>query len=550
MVWRRCACAITLFLVFVSSAVAQDGPAELRTRDGRVFFVEDVQVRGDQMIVRPRGLGIIEIPVADILCMGADCARLPSPQGKQGVRKISIQGSNTIGASLMPTLVRRYGGTLPGGDVQVEFGNVAEEQTLHVSTNGTERLVVNLASHGSSTAFKGLLEGTADIGMASRAIKPAEVASLKAKYARNMLASDSEHVIGLDGLAVIVNNANPVRDKGFTTEMLARIFSGEAKDWSEFGAPHAPISIHARDEKSGTYDTFNDLVLKPYKKSIALSAARYESSEEIADAVAQDPNAIGFIGLAYVRNNHALSVASSCGFVNGPSRFAIQTEVYPLARRLFLYTLGYSAGPPVRDLVDFISSETGQKIVRETGFVDQSVEIEEPASKKRWLGQSAATPDATLPPRVAARFASLAQTTRRTSVAFRFTPSSTELDGKAAKDAVRVAGFLRRAEWSGRKVYVVGFSDISGEIHTNLRLARDRAKVVAAALAEAGVKVPASHIVALGPAGPVACNSEERGRALNRRVEIWIGEPQTARPKPVSASAAPKPAAKGAGHAE
>lgn len=548
MVWQRCVYAITLLLFSILPVAAQDAPIELRTRDGRVFFVEDVQVRGDQMVVRPRGLGIVEIPVADVLCMGAECAKSAKAPDRSGARRISVQGSNTIGATLMPTLVRKFGATLPGGDVQVEFGNVAEEQALHVSSNGAEALTVQLASHGSGTAFKGLLAGTTDIGMASRAIKPDEVASLRQKYDRNMLAPDSEHVIGLDGLAVIVNSANPLRNNGFTTEMLARIFSGEVKDWAELGGPHAPISLHARDGKSGTYDTFNDLVLKPHKKAISLRAARYESSEQIADAVEQDRNAIGFIGLAYVRNNHALAIATSCGFVNGPTRFAIQTEIYPLARRLFLYTLGSSAGAPVRELVDFIGSEAGQKVVRETGFVDQSVEIEGPGSKKQWLEQTEANGIAGISPRLAARFAKLAQRTQRTSVAFRFAPSSVELEGKSRKDIARVANFLRSPERRGAEVFIVGFSDISGRVQVNLNLARERANVVAATLAGEGVKIPASHIIPFGPAGPVACNNEERGRTLNRRVEIWIGPP-AAKTEPETASAPrrapPKAAAKG-----
>lgn len=546
--WRRLLATVLVFLLICGLPLAaQEAATEVRTRDGRVFFADSVEVRGDIMVLRPRGLGIIEVRSADVLCIGAQCAKVALKPAPADDNRVAIQGSNTIGATLMPMLVRKFAETLPSSDVQVEFGNKAEEQTLRIRSNGAEKFVAELASHGSGTSFKGLLAGTADIGMSSRAIKPDEVATLNQKYSQNMLAADSEHVLGLDGLAVVVSRSNPLRDRVFDIETLARIFSGEVKSWSEIGGPAAPIAVHARDEKSGTYDTFNDLVLKPHKKVISPAASRYESSEQIAEAVEKDAGAIGFIGLAYVRNNQPLAIGSSCGLGATPTRFAVQTEVYPLARRLYLYTLGAPRGTWARDLVAFSLSDAAQPIVRDAGFVDQSIEAEPADAKKQWLAALAANPSPLVPPRLAGQFTRLAQAVQRTSVVFRFAPNATEFDSKSKKDALRLARFLRQPAQAGRSLYVIGFSDESGQLTSNLALSRERAKAVAAVLAKEGVTVGEANTIALGPAGPVACNSDERGRALNRRVEVWVGDKPVAAPAapaaspPVATKAQPKP---------
>ena len=179
--------------------------------------------------------------------------------------------------------------------------------------------------------------------MSSRAANKDEIDKVTAQYNINLRAPGNEHVLALDGLAVIVNPDNPV--KQLTLDQIARIFSGEFTNWKDvsLNGLDRPIKVHARDNKSGTYDTFVALVLAPPdqpKRQLTPQATRYESSESLSDAVAKDPGAIGFIGLPYINKNHPLNIASTCGLLSGPSKFTVKTEEYPLARRLYLYTIG------------------------------------------------------------------------------------------------------------------------------------------------------------------------------------------------------------------
>src|SRR5262249_51894303 len=140
---------------------------------------------------------------------------------------------------------------------------------------------------------------------------------------------------GLDGIAVIVNAANPLRS--LSKDEVRRIFSGEINDWQQAGRSDAgSIRVLARDEKSGTWDTFKNLVLGA--TPLASSAQRIEDSRQLSDRVATDRNAIGFVGLPFVRSAKALAVSDAGTRPTFPTALTVATEDYPLSRRLYLYT--------------------------------------------------------------------------------------------------------------------------------------------------------------------------------------------------------------------
>ncbi len=510
-------------------------PTEVRTRDGRIFYADTIQALDNKVLIKPHGLGPVEISIADLQCVGSACgpaaakpsaAALQSPprDARPADGPIGIQGSNTIGATLMPAILRKYAESLPHGSAEVSFSPVPEEQTIAIARGGIPVATINLASHGSGTSFEGLLAGTAVIGASSRAIKPPEREALAQKYGVDMLSDQSEHIIALDGLAVIVNRANPVRSLGFSIGMIARIFAGEIADWSQLGGRPGPIAIHARDDKSGTYSTFDDLVLKASKKVLSPAAKRYESSEALTDAVEADPNTIGFIGLPYIRNAHALSVSYACGVGHAPSRYTVRTGVYPLSRRLYLYTLGAPADPVARDIVEFAKSDAAQAAVVEAGFIDQSIELEDPQLEAKWLETAVTGSDPRTPKPAIASFVEEMRHAKRTSVNFRFGKGGFELDAKARLDVRRVARFLQSKEMAGKTWGLVGFADATGDYLSNLALSERRAAAVGNILRGLGVRVEKANILARGWIAPIACNSDEQGRALNRRVELWIGE--------------------------
>ncbi|HEX7156480.1 MAG TPA: phosphate ABC transporter substrate-binding/OmpA family protein, partial [Burkholderiaceae bacterium] len=434
---------------------------------------------------------------------GATAAALP-PGVALSHPMLRLHGSNTIGEKLAPMLIQGFLADEGGTEIKVVDGSDPVERNVVARLpKESGPVAVQLFAHGSATAFADLEASNTDIGMASRPINAAELERLTPKLG-NLTQPGAEHVVGLDGIAVIVNRLNPVTT--LTVEQVARIFSGETGTWDQVGGAPRPIQVFARDEKSGTRDTFKALVLERFKLKLG-SAKRLESSSELSDDVAQNPDAIGFIGLPYVRNARALSIADERGSQPlQPTQFTVATEDYPLSRRLFLYTPPQPTDPQAKLTIarftEFALSPKGQELVQQAGFVPQR------AAPER-VTAPADAPEGYV--RVAAR-------AQRLSLTFRFRPGSDELDNKALRDIERVMAYLQGEP--GARVLLMGFADATGSAATNLQLSRDRARSVEAALAARGIAV--AEVIGLGATMPLAANDTAPGRQKNRRVEIWV----------------------------
>ena len=160
------------------------------------------------------------------------------------------------------------------------------------------------------------------------------------------------------------------------------------------------------------------------KSELRADTPRFEQSDALADAVAADPGAIGFVGLPYVRSTKALAIGDLGAPRMLPTSFTITTEGYLLARRLYLYVPPKPRSPLAPELVAFALSTQGQEVVRESGFVDLDVIANE--------GGACGT-------RCPPRYASLVHGARRLSVDFRFRYGSDEADSRA--NAISSASF-------------------------------------------------------------------------------------------------------------
>lgn len=408
-----------------------------------------------------------------------------SPAPAQTLR---IHGSNTVGERLMPALVEAWlkdqGFADPAHEPQ------AVDERLLRASRGSSRMTVELHSHGSSTGFADLEGRRADLAMSSRPIHADE---------RRRLGGVREVVIALDGVAIIVHPSNPVRriDLGD----LRRVFTGEFGDWSQLGGRGGRIALHARDERSGTFDIFRGLVLG--SAQLSARALRYESTEALAAAVTRDPNAIGFVGLAGIQGARALAVADGAD-ARLPNTREVAVEDYALARRLFLYA-PMQEDAQLESLLAFALSDAGQRIVEETGFVSQRVQAFVPE----------------LPTHAPAEYLSLVQGARRLSLNLRFDEGSVQPDSKALADLDRLAEFMRQPAQQGRFLLLVGFVDAreTSPLQAEM-LSNDRADQVADRMEALGLRP--RTVRGLGGRLLLSTDDSPRGRARNRRVEVWL----------------------------
>jgi len=245
--------------------------------------------------------------------------------------RLVIKGSDTLGAKLVPQLAESFKAQHPG-------------------------TTFDIAAEGSTTGIAGIIDGTAEIGMSSRRAKSSEVGAATAK-GRNM----KPVIVAYDGIAVIVNSANPV--KALTKKQVEQIFAGDVADWSAVGGSGGKISIYTRNTSSGTYSEFKELAMK--KRDYAKSSQKMAGNEQIAAEVGKNPSGVGYVGMAYTKAS-GVKVVSIDGAT--PSVKSVQDHSYPYWRPTFYYTNGEPGGL-AKQFVDFTLSSGGQNIVSRVGFV-------------------------------------------------------------------------------------------------------------------------------------------------------------------------------------
>lgn len=416
---------------------------------------------------------------------------------------LRLHGSSTVGQKLAPALLQEFLKKEGAKDIKVTPGK-DEDVTVEATLSGESSprtFEVNFKG-GSGKGFEDLAAGTCDIGMSSRKIKDEEVQKLT--KLGDMTTPANEHVIGVDGIAIIVNPSNPVQN--LTKDQIQQIYSGQITDWTSVMGSKGTIKVMTREKGSGTLDAFQNLVMG--KTEITKSATIFEDNNKLSASVSSDPNAIGFVGLPYINSAKAVAVSDSGTNPLMPTPFTVSTEDYILTRRLFLYTPTTSDNELVRKFVDFAVSKAGQDVVEKIGFVSQTVK------GNTTTAGSSSTQGA--PP----EYTKMTSGATRLSTNFRFQTKSSQLDNKALADLDRVIDYLRSENLSGSSVILLGFADSVGNADTNLKLSKERAEAVAAEFKKRGVNPGA--VSGFGSAMPVASNDTDDGKNKNRRVEIWV----------------------------
>ena len=209
-------------------------------------------------------------------------------------------------------------------------------------------VTVNLNLTGSGTGIQEASEGKCDIGNSSRKLKDEEAEKLDAT------------VVGLDGIALVVNPANKLED--ITLEDLAKVYSGEITNWKELGGDDKSIVVIGREDGSGTRDGFESIVMGDKEPKYA---QELESTGSVINAVATTDGAIGYASLANVDETvKALKV----GGVEATEE-NVKSGAYEVQRPFICATLKGSDNKLVKAYLDFILSEEGQALVLAQGAV-------------------------------------------------------------------------------------------------------------------------------------------------------------------------------------
>lgn len=214
---------------------------------------------------------------------------------------------------------------------------------------------ITVRGGGSGVGITSLLEGTCTIADSSRPIKDEELDKAVSRG-----KDPKAYIIAMDGIAVIVHKSNGV--SALSKQQLKDIYTGGISNWSALGGSDEKIVVVSRDSASGTYEAFGELALD--KRKVRNDAMMEASNQAVASVVASAPGAIGYVGLAYLKDG--VKAVELGGVI--PSKETVLSKKYPLSRPLFMYTNGPAKGL-AQEYIDFILSQEGQKLVDEEGYV-------------------------------------------------------------------------------------------------------------------------------------------------------------------------------------
>ncbi|MEM4245955.1 MAG: phosphate ABC transporter substrate-binding protein [Candidatus Bathyarchaeia archaeon] len=227
-----------------------------------------------------------------------------------------------------------------------------------------EGVLISVSGGGSGTGIASLINGETDLADSSREIKPKEL-----EHARSRGVNPCEWKVALDGIVIIINPENPLTE--LTLSQLDMIYRGEALDWASVGGSGGKIITYGRQSNSGTYQFFQEHVLK--SRDYRNDVQAMNGNADIVEAVARDANGIGYVGLGYAekRSGDVKVVSVKKDDASPPVTPSIATIAdgsYPIARFLYIYTDGPPEGVTALYL-KFIISDEGQRIVEEEGFI-------------------------------------------------------------------------------------------------------------------------------------------------------------------------------------
>ncbi|MGD0800323.1 MAG: phosphate ABC transporter substrate-binding/OmpA family protein [Terracidiphilus sp.] len=440
-----------------------------------------------------------------VIAIGRDWIKVPQKADAAEMRMIHqnailrLAGSDIVGDRLGPAMAKAFLQSQGATNLQIIPGSTPEEKIIMgVLPGDSIPSSIEITANGSTAAFAAMADETCDVGIVSRKIKPEEASELAT--VGNMSSASSEHILALDGIAVIVNPSNRINE--LRKEEIRRIFTGDITDWSQVGSSHGAIKIYARDDLSGVFDEFNSVLLNG--KPLASSSRRFEDSNALSDEVSSDPNGIGFVSLPYVHNTKSIAVSERGTAALKPTHLTVATEDYPLSRRLYLYTPATARNKYMQMFVEFALSRQGQELVADNGYISQNIQ---PTAQV----VSEAAPE---------EYRLLTEGAERLSLDLRFSVGKSEQDSKTQTDLDRIASMIADQEGAGSRILLFGFADNAGTSDESLALSLSQAKAVESQLIQRGIKP--TVVRGYGSVLPVASNDSSEGRAMNRRVEIWL----------------------------
>ncbi len=416
-----------------------------------------------------------------------------APARPEQATLLRLAGSSTLADTAASRLAAAYLSSLGDTAIAAQPGRTGGQTIVSGERLGrpeTISIVSQAGEAGDAAGLAALGAGTADVALVGRRMTQPEIDRLHAPG--GPAAPPSEHLVGSEGEAVIVNPRNPVTQ--ISLQQLRGVLAGSISAWASLGGS-GPIHLVGEPDARGAAGILAGAPDHPPTLRAVRGAAR---------AVLDDPLAIAIVPLSQIGQAKPVALSSLGAAPALPTPSAIATDAYPLARKLYLYAPANGTNPFAQRFVSFALSQEGQAALSQAGLVPLNV--------------AQAAPAAPLTPKD--RYKKLVTGATRLAADLHFEPNSNKLDLRSSREVDRVWNFMQSDHTPPDHLILIGFADNQGTPEKNLALSLQRAHAVADVFAKRGL--PPGQVVAFGSDLPIADNGAEDGRQKNRRVEVYL----------------------------
>lgn len=501
-----CVAALVATLLFLPvPAQAQD--VTLSSIDGSITLSGDLIAYDGEYLRLLTEFGELTLDARGLSCEGPGCPLLTG-----GVVEVRIEGAQVIAEGVFPPVLEAFA--------------QAQNLVLTRERHGGETLFDLRDRHEAGPVMRlRLRSSSSDAGLLA-------LVSGETDLALSLTPLDDPdfllHVLALDAFVPVVAPGGVI-DQIDMTDLMALLHDERGSLTVPGVSADTELTLHLRNPESGENFALGALLHAIGAESMSSQAIRHDSNSAMVQAVTRDPFALAIMLRSQAQGLPSVPLIDACGLPVSPDPFALKAGEYPLTQPLYAIQLRQRLPLRLRQLLEFFASPEAGQIIEAAGFTEARPELASGSGHGLRLIRSLRLPEAAETPNFLESMRAVGDRmleTRQLSLALRFEPGTAQIDATSMVNIRQLARDIEAGAYDGQEIVLVGFSDNQGDADANRRLSLRRAEAVREALAEAApLRDPARLSLAAEGFGillPISCNAAEWGRAINRRVEVWL----------------------------
>lgn len=505
--WFFCVAAAVATLLFLPGDAARAQDVTLSSLDGTITVSGDLIAYDGEYLRLETEFGPLTLDARGLSCAGPGCPLLTG-----GVAEVSIEGAQVIAEHLFPAVLSAFA-QVQGLELTETRGAGETLFDLRDTDGGGPVMRLRLRASSSDAGLLALVSGETDLALSLIPLQDPDFLL---------------HVLALDAFVPVASSVGVI-DRIGMNDLLALMQDPNGRQALGGEGSETELTLHLRNVDSGEHHALGARLHAVGIDSLTDGAIRHLSNAGLARAVARDPFALGMTLRSQAQTLPDVTMIDACGLPVTPEPFALKAGAYPLTQPLYAIQLRQRLPLRLRQLLEFFASAEAGQAIQAAGFTEarpeqapasgqglrliRSLRLPESADAEGFLDSLRRTGDLMLE-------------TQQLSLAFRFEPGTAQIDATSLVNIRRLARDIEAGVYDGQGIILTGFSDSLGDAAANHSLSLRRAEAVRAELIEAApLRDPARVEVSVEGMGillPVACNDAEWGRALNRRVEVWL----------------------------